>query len=134
MLLVVFCVSAAQQITGIEALMYYTPQMLEDSGFKNRTEALGINFAMGALKTAVVYVASKALDRDWAGRRPMLMLGFFGMLISNAILAVGFSIGSVPALNVTGLFLFVVFLTSRPRFGEDFFLHVCFRLRVIVVS
>ena len=113
-MIVVLGVSIFQQLTGVEILMYYAPQMLNDSGFENRTQALGINFAMGVLKTLVVFAAAKILDQSYGGRRPMLLVGFFGMMVSNIIMAIGFSVGSVPGLNVFGMFLFVAFFSIGP--------------------
>ena len=71
MILIVLFVAAAQQICGVEAFMYYTPFMLNQFGFKARSEILGITAMMGLSKTVTLFFVGCLLDTKGIGRRRM---------------------------------------------------------------
>ena len=62
MLATVCLVAVGQQLSGVEALMYYTPFMLQDVGFSSRQQILTLTALMGLAKTATLVFAACMLD------------------------------------------------------------------------
>jgi MFS transporter, SP family, galactose:H+ symporter len=78
-----------QQITGINTIIYYAPQIFEAAGFGSATTAL-----------AATIVAIALVDR--AGRRPLLVAGLIGMVASLLALAAASRMGAAAGwLGVT---------------------------------
>ena len=78
MLKVVITVAVIQQISGIEAIMYYTPVILKDAGIEDKKQNLMVTMLMGFAKTATIMVAAYLLDEK-AGRRPLLIASLWGL-------------------------------------------------------
>jgi sugar porter (SP) family MFS transporter len=102
-----------QQVTGINAIVYYAPTLLTGFGV-SATTALLFGFLNGLLNigTIALVVRSKIVDRR--GRKPILLAGLVGM--SASLLAVGvaaliFPVGST-ALFVVAVAAFVVFTNT----------------------
>ncbi|MDJ0910024.1 MAG: sugar porter family MFS transporter [Woeseiaceae bacterium] len=76
-----------QQITGINAVFFYSPMIFEQSGFG--TNAAFMSAVIVGLVNLVCTVAAMALI-DKLGRRPLLGFGMAGMGICMLILAWGF--------------------------------------------
>ncbi|MCR8671225.1 sugar porter family MFS transporter [Agrococcus sp. HG114] len=72
-LLVGVGVGVAQQLTGINAIMYYGATVLEESGF-DRSAALVANIAPGVIAVVGGLVALRLMDR--VDRRTTLLIGF----------------------------------------------------------
>lgn len=102
-----------QQITGINAIVYYSPKVLTGFGVSD-TSALLFGFVNGLLNivTIAVVVRGKIVDRR--GRKPMLLAGLVGMSVS--LLAVGVAALVLPAsstaLFVVAIAAFVVFTNA----------------------
>jgi sugar porter (SP) family MFS transporter len=102
-----------QQITGINAIVYYAPTILTGFGV-SKTTALLFGFLNGLVNigTIALVVRSKVVDRR--GRKPVLLAGLVGM--SASLFAVGAAVLMLPA-NSTALFVtaaaaFVVFTNT----------------------
>ena len=72
------------QITGINAIMYYAPEILKGAGF-GVDSALMQTVIIGVINTIFTFVAIKYIDQ--LGRRTLLLWGVSGMAI--CLLAVG---------------------------------------------
>ncbi len=90
-----------QQITGINAIVYYAPTILTGFGV-SKTTALLFGFLNGLVNigTIALVVRSKVVDRR--GRKPVLLAGLVGMSIS--LLGVGAAVLILPG-NSTALFV-----------------------------
>ena len=81
-------VGIAQQVTGINAIYFYAPNIFEQTG-------VGTNaaFAQAALLgvTNVVFTVIAMLLIDRLGRKPLLLAGLVGVFISMSVAAYGFS-------------------------------------------
>merc|ERR1719273_103273 len=55
MLIVVILVALAHQLSGLEAITYYTPRVFRDTGIKKDNLILGFQAGMGILKTITYY-------------------------------------------------------------------------------
>lgn len=66
-----------QQITGIDATVYYSPTIFRDAGIKGNSELLGATIGVGCTKTLFILVAIFLIDR--VGRKPLLYVSTIGM-------------------------------------------------------
>ena len=77
-----------QQITGINAIIYYADQIFASAGFALSSQAALTTWAIGGVNVAATVIALVFVDR-W-GRRKLLLGGLTGMGISLAVLGVAF--------------------------------------------
>lgn len=66
-----------QQITGIDATVYYSPTIFKDAGIKAKDGLLAATVAVGFTKTMFILVAIFLIDR--VGRKPLLYVSTIGM-------------------------------------------------------
>ncbi|WP_421812740.1 sugar porter family MFS transporter [Flagellimonas sp.] len=66
------------QITGINAIMYYAPEILKSAGF-GVDSALMQTVLIGVINSIFTFVAIKYIDK--AGRKKLLLWGILGMII-----------------------------------------------------
>jgi sugar porter (SP) family MFS transporter len=82
-----------QQVTGINAIIYYANEIFAEAGFTTaEQQAKATLYAVGAVNVLATLIAVAWVDRF--GRRPLLLTGLVGMTVSLA--AVG---GSFAALE-----------------------------------
>jgi sugar porter (SP) family MFS transporter len=68
-----------QQVTGINAIIYYSDEILADAGFETASAQAGASLiAVGIVNVLATLIAVAFVDR--LGRRPLLMAGMTGML------------------------------------------------------
>lgn len=96
-------VSILTQAVGINAIIYYAPTIFQLTGFNHATAAIFATMGVGLVNVAFTIVAIRFLDRY--GRRPLLLTGVAGIVLSLVILVVAFSIG----INSTSLAWVVFF-------------------------
>ncbi|MBL7016279.1 MAG: sugar porter family MFS transporter [Kiritimatiellales bacterium] len=77
-----------QQLVGINVVFYYGSVLWQSAGF-NESHSLLINVISGAVSIGACLVAISVIDR--IGRRPMLLIGSIGMMITLGTMAVVFS-------------------------------------------
>jgi sugar porter (SP) family MFS transporter len=103
-----------QQITGINAVIYYSDRIFAAAGFSTPHEqTMATTWAIGAVNVLATLIAIAFIDR--IGRRPLLLAGLAGMGVS--LVAVGlafFSAGTgamsaaAGAVTLTALVVFIV--------------------------
>jgi MFS family permease len=102
-----------QQITGINAIVYYAPTVLTSFGVSAQT-ALLFGFLNGLLNILTIALVIRAKVVDRRGRKPVLLAGLVGM--SASLLAVGVAALILPvgstALFITAVVAFVVFTNT----------------------
>lgn len=81
-------VQCFQQITGIDATVYYSPKIFGDAGIKSDKELLASTVGVGFMKTLFILVAIFLIDR--VGRKPLLYISTIGMTVS--LLTLGLSL------------------------------------------
>lgn len=74
-----------QQITGIDATVYYSPTIFTDAGIKGNTQVLAATVAVGFTKTMFILIAINLIDR--VGRKPLLYVSTIGMTACLLILS-----------------------------------------------
>jgi sugar porter (SP) family MFS transporter len=118
MLMVGLGLAVFQQVTGINAVIYYSDRIFAAAGFttvQEQTDATII--AIGAVNVLATFVALAFIDRF--GRRPLLLAGLTGMAISLIGLTVSFlaldgydGVKGPSILGVATLVCLVVFIAS----------------------
>jgi MFS transporter, SP family, xylose:H+ symportor len=92
LLVVGVLLSAFQQLVGINAVLYYGPQMFENMGFTGDA-SFAQTVVMGIVMVVFTLIATVTVDR-W-GRKPLLILGALIMAVSMIALGFMFHAGSM---------------------------------------
>jgi len=91
-----------QQFSGINAIIYYGPRILNEAGF-SISGALGGQVIIGIVNVLFTFGAIMTIDRF--GRRPVLIVGVIGIIINLVV------VGALFASNVSsgiGLMTFIL--------------------------
>lgn len=96
-----------QQFTGIDAIIYYGPRIMETAGFA-LNDALGSQVIIGTINMIFTILAILLIDKF--GRKPLLLSGTLGMFIS--VIAIGFLFYFNRAEGILLLSLLLVFIAS----------------------
>ena len=103
-----------QQVTGINAVIYYAPQIFEAAGFGSHLTALAATTGIGVINVLATFIAIWLVDRQ--GRRPLLIAGVAGMVATLVVLGLAFegssagtATGSLGQITVVCLAAYVVF-------------------------
>lgn len=99
------------QITGINAIVYYSPRLFEKMGFEGDFALLILPALVQVAALAAMLVSLAIIDR--VGRRPILLSGIATMVAANVLLIAVFSGGEVfgeaaSAVKFAGVLLFTV--------------------------
>jgi SP family galactose:H+ symporter-like MFS transporter len=95
------------QITGINAIIYYSPRIFEAMGFTGNFALLGLPALVQVAGLAAVGVALTLVDR--VGRRPILLCGIAMMIVADIVLSAVFARGlGGAALGLAGIVLFII--------------------------
>jgi MFS transporter, SP family, major inositol transporter len=107
-------IAIVQQITGINAIMYYGTEILKDAGFATEVALIG-NIANGAISVIAVFFGIWLLGK--VGRRPMLLIGLSGTTTTLLLIAIfSLTLRGSAALPFVVLALTVVFLAFMQGF------------------
>lgn len=79
MMLAGFGIQCFQQISGIDASVYYSPTIFRDAGIESDSEVLAATVAVGFTKTIFILAAIFLIDR--VGRKPLLYVSTVGMTV-----------------------------------------------------
>lgn len=109
--LALFAVAAfvLQQLSGINAVIYYAPEIMAEAGLEGTASQLLATVGIGVVNVVMTVVAMLTVDRF--GRRPLLILGFAGAAASLALIAVTVRMdGDAAAMAAfAGVLLFISF-------------------------
>ncbi len=86
-----------QICTGINTIIYYTPTIFQIAGFDSNIGALYATIGIGFVNFIMTIVAIAFTDR--LGRKPLLYIGLWGMLISLITLGSSFAYADVLGDN-----------------------------------
>lgn len=98
MLITGFGIQCFQQITGIDATVYYSPEILQTAGIQDKSRLLAATVAVGVAKTAFILVAIMLIDK--VGRKPLLYVSTIGMTVCLCGLAISLSLFKGTTLGV----------------------------------
>jgi sugar porter (SP) family MFS transporter len=77
-----------QQITGINTVIYYAPTILQSAGMSSASGAILATAGIGVVNVLMTLVSMWLIDR--MGRRPLLLIGTAGIIITLGILGFAF--------------------------------------------
>lgn len=80
-----------QQVTGINTIIYYAPTIFDMAGFHDLSSSILATVGLGIVNVLSTIFAVLFLDR--IGRRPLLLIGLVGMLLSLFVLSILFYMG-----------------------------------------
>ncbi|OVA13215.1 Sugar/inositol transporter [Macleaya cordata] len=111
MLITGFGIQCFQQITGIDATVYYSPTIFKDAGIKDKTKILAATVSVGFTKTIFILVAIILIDR--VGRKPLLYVSTIGMTV--CLFGLAFSL-SVMGDGQAGIGLAILLVCGNVAF------------------
>jgi MFS transporter, SP family, galactose:H+ symporter len=86
-----------QQVTGINTIIYYAPQIFQRAGLDSAATALAATIGIGVINVISTLIAIWLVDR--IGRKPLLLAGLVGMTASLTALGVALRFGSTIGVN-----------------------------------
>jgi len=100
-----------QQVTGINTVIYYAPIIIQSAGISSASGAILATAGIGGVNVLMTIVAMWLIDR--AGRRPLLLTGVAGMILTLGVLGFVFhrsaETGVVAWVAVVTLMAYVAF-------------------------
>ena len=97
-----------QQFVGINTVIYYAPTIIKSTGLGSSASILS-TIGIGIVNVAMTVVAILIVDR--VGRKPLLIVGLVGMVISLLIIGGAFLVpglsGIISWVTLAGLMLYV---------------------------
>jgi MFS transporter, SP family, galactose:H+ symporter len=102
-----------QQVTGINAVIYYAPQIFQAAGFTSDLTSLAATTGIGIINVLATFIAIWLVDR--AGRKPLLIAGVLGMVTTLGVLGLAFrddagrAAGNLGVITAVCLAAYIVF-------------------------
>jgi MFS transporter, SP family, galactose:H+ symporter len=83
-----------QQVTGINTVIYYAPVIIQSAGIPSASGAILTTAGIGVVNVLMTIVSMWLIDR--VGRRPLLLTGIAGMVVTLGVLGWAFH-GAAPS-------------------------------------
>ncbi len=99
-----FLIAFFNQLSGINFILYYAPEILSRSGLGAK-ESLANSIAIGGTNLIFTFVGLYLIDR--IGRKTLLIIGSIGYIISLSMVAWSFSSHASPVFLMSFLLLFI---------------------------
>ena len=103
-ILLAFFIASFNQLSGINFILYYAPEILERAGLATK-ESLFNSIAIGGTNLIFTFVGLYLIDRT--GRKNLLLIGSFGYIISLSMVSYAFYFTSGPVFLMSFLLLFI---------------------------
>jgi len=81
-----------QQITGINTVIYYAPHIIQSAGISSASGAILATAGIGLVNVFMTVVSMLLIER--VGRRPLLLTGIVGMIITLGVLGLAFHVST----------------------------------------
>ena len=98
-----------QQVTGINTVIYYAPIIIQTAGIPSASGAILTTAGIGLVNVLMTVVSMWLIDR--VGRRPLLLTGIAGMVLTLSILGLSFQVsahnGALAWVAVVSIMLYV---------------------------
>jgi sugar porter (SP) family MFS transporter len=98
-----------QQVTGINTVIYYAPLIIQSAGISSAEGAILATAGIGVVNVLMTIVAMWLIDR--VGRRPLLLVGIAGMVVTLGVLGLAFHMagktGALAWLAVVSMMVYV---------------------------
>lgn len=86
-LLLVFCIAFFNQLSGINALLYYAPRIFEEAGLGRSAAMLG-SVGVGLANVLFTIIGMLLIDR--LGRKKLMYFGSLGYIVSLSLVSISF--------------------------------------------
>jgi sugar porter (SP) family MFS transporter len=103
-IILAFLIAFFNQLSGINFVLYYAPEILERAGLATR-ESLMSSVSIGLVNLVFTMVGMYLIDR--LGRKTLLLWGSIGYIISLGMVAWSFWSGAGSALFLTFIMMFI---------------------------
>src|SRR6202790_2676579 len=81
-----------QQVTGINTVIYYAPLIIQSAGISSASGAILATAGIGVVNVLMTIIAMWLIDR--VGRRPLLLVGIAGMVVTLGLLGFAFQMST----------------------------------------
>ncbi len=99
-----FMIAFFNQVSGINFILYYAPEILEKAGLAAK-ESLFNSIAIGGINLLFTFVGLYLIDR--LGRKTLLIIGSLGYIVSLSLVSWAFYAHSGPVFLMSFLLLFI---------------------------
>ncbi|MGE4373914.1 MAG: sugar porter family MFS transporter [Xanthobacter sp.] len=96
-----------QQLSGINAVIYYAPEIFREAGFDSGSSRLLASVGIGLVNVLMTLVGMALIDR--IGRRALLLIGFIGTAFSLGMIAIG-AATEAQSLDIVALAGLVIYI------------------------
>jgi len=103
-ILLAFFIAFFNQLSGINFILYYAPEILERAGLATK-DSLFNSIAIGGINLIFTFVGLYLIDRT--GRKNLLIIGSLGYIISLSMVSYAFYFTSGPLFLMSFLLLFI---------------------------
>ena len=103
-LVLAFLLAFFNQMSGINFILYYAPEILEKAGFGS-SDSLFSSIAIGGVNLLFTMAGMYLIDR--AGRRQLMLIGSVGYIVSLFMVAYAFYAGLGPLFKLTFILTFI---------------------------
>ncbi|RXG11692.1 sugar porter (SP) family MFS transporter [Leeuwenhoekiella aestuarii] len=103
-LVLAFLIAFFNQLSGINFILYYAPEILVKAGLATEDSLLN-SISIGVVNLIFTFVGVGLIDR--LGRRTLMYIGSLGYIISLVTVAYCFYNGSSPAVLLTFILIFI---------------------------
>ena len=113
-----------QQVTGINTVIYYAPQIIQSAGIPSASGAILATAGIGLVNVGMTVVSMLLIER--VGRRPLLLTGILGMIVTLGVLGLAFhlSLGSATLAWVAVVTLMAYVASFAISLGPIFWLLI----------
>lgn len=116
-LTVALVIGIIQQVTGVNAIYFYAPSIFEQSGVGTNA-AFAQAVLLGVINVIFTVVAMGTIDRF--GRKPLLLAGLAGVIISMGITAYGFGNATYTLSKESGRSMNITAPQITAIYGQTF--------------
>ncbi len=103
-LLLAFLIAAFNQLSGINFILYYAPEILEKAGFAAE-DSLFSSISIGLVNLVFTMLGLVLIDR--LGRKQLMYIGSFGYIVSLGMTAFGFYVDAHASFKLVFILLFI---------------------------
>lgn len=103
-IMLAFFIAFFNQISGINFILYYSPEILERAGLAAK-DSLFNSIAIGGVNLIFTFVGLYLIDRT--GRKNLMLIGSIGYLVSLSMVSFSFYTGADPLFLLSFILLFI---------------------------
>ena len=103
-LLLAFFIAFFNQLSGINAFLYYAPRIFELAGLAKSASFMS-SIGIGVINLVFTLIGLSLIDKY--GRRSLMLVGSFGYIISLGLVSMAFLFGWEPASVPVFFFIFI---------------------------